>query len=269
MACHNRAQITKRFFESFQKSRKIDFEFGFVVVNDGSTDETQSVIESQNLSITILNGPGNLFWAKSMALAERHIGVIPDAILWVNDDLVLHPDAFEKLLGSILAYPKTVLVGQVSNLISGEILYGGYKRKGRHPLVLELLHSEHSHLQADTFNGNFVYIPIEVGLAVGSIDSNYSHAYADCDYGYRVRELGYEIKVIPGFIGATDANIQEWPSGRFKKMRHFSKPKNNPLKSQLHFFLRHRKSFGLLEIPIYLVRPYLRILVLNSSSGAS
>ena len=267
MACHNRAQITERFFESFKKARKNGFEFSFLVTNDGSTDETQSIIESQPLPIKIHNGSGNLFWAKSMASAENLIGTIPDGILWVNDDLLLFPDAFEKLLGSILAYPKSVLVGQVTDLSSGMPIYGGYKRTGRHPLVLDLIYSEDSYDEVDTFNGNFVYIPIEVRLAVGPIDSKFAHAYADCDYGYRVRKLGYKIQIIPGFIGASKENIHSWPSGRLRKLNQLIQKKHSPIKSQFRFFLRHRSRFALLEIPIYLIRPFLRILIFNSSSA--
>jgi len=265
MACHNRAQVTKRFFESFKNAKKNEFEFSFVVTNDGSTDETQSIIDSQPLSIKIHYGDGNLYWAKSMEVAESLIDAAPDGILWVNDDLVLNPNCFEKLLYSISTYPNCVLVGQVADIDSGKLLYGGYKRKGRHPLVLELIHSEHSHTEADTFNGNFVYIPSEIWLAVGAIDGNYSHAYADCDYGYRVRKLGYKIRIIPGLIGATNENLQIWPNGRLQKIKQIRSAKNNPTKSQLRFFVRHRKRFGLLLIPIYVVRPFLRILVFNSS----
>ena len=267
MACHNRARVTERFFDSFKNARKNGFEFNFMVTNDGSTDETQSIIESQLLSIKIHYGTGNLYWAKSMAAAESLIDAVPDGILWVNDDLVLNPNCFEKLLYSITAYPNCVLVGQAADIDSGKILYGGYKREGRHPLVLDLIYAEHSHPEADTFNGNFVYIPSEIRLAVGAIDGNYSHAYADCDYGFRVRKLGYKIRVIPGFIGTTNENLQIWPNGRLGKMKQLKQVKNNPLKSQLRFFLRYSKGFGLLAIPIYLVRPFLRILVFNSGSA--
>lgn len=264
MACHNRAQVTKRFFESFKNTRKNGFEFGFVVTNDGSTDETQSIIESQPLSIKIHDGSGNLYWAKSMAAAESLIDVVPDGILWINDDLVLNPNCFEKLLCSIIAYPNCVLVGQVADIVSGKLLYGGYNKKGRHPLVLDLIYGEYSHLEVDTFNGNFVYVPSEIRLAVGPIDGSYSHAYADCDYGYRVQKLGYKIRVIPGLIGKTNENLQIWPNGRLGKIKQIQHAKNNPFKSQLRFFLRHCKKFGLLAIPIYLVRPFLRILIYNS-----
>jgi len=264
MACHNRAETTKRFFHSFDEARKNGFQFDFVITNDGSTDETQSLIDSQPFPLKSHYGSGDLYWAKSMAMAENLIEEIPDGILWVNDDLVLNPDAFEKLNSSILSHPNSVLVGQVANLVSGECLYGGYMRKGRHPLVLNLIYSEHSHREVDTFNGNFVYIPIEVRLAVGPIDSMYAHAYADCDYGYRVRRLGYKIVVIPAFIGSTDENKPYWPRRRFGKLMQLSQKKYSPLKSQFRFFLIHRKSFGLFEIPLYLLRPFIRILIFNS-----
>ena len=267
MACYNRAPITKRFFDSLKKVRHNGFEFAFAVTNDGSTDETHLVLESQPYPMTTHYGSGDLYWAKSMAKAESLIEQVPDGILWMNDDLVVYPDAFEKLLNSILAYPNAILVGQVKDLDSGRCIYGGYRRTGKHPLVLELLHAENFHQEADTFNGNFVYIPIEIRLAVGAIDSHFEHAYADCDYGYRARKLGYAIQVIPGFIGATDQNLPKWPDGRIRKIKQLIGKKYNPLTSQIRFFFLHRARFGIFKIPIYLLRPFIRILISNSGES--
>jgi GT2 family glycosyltransferase len=264
MACHNRAAKTNRFFESFTNATRRGFEFEFLVTNDGSTDETDQILRAQPFPIRIHNGSGDLFWAHSMAKAEQLIERVPDAILWVNDDLVLNPDAFEKLLDSINAYPHSVHVGQVADVDSGKCIYGGYRRVGLHPLVLDLINPELSDKQADTFNGNFVYIPIEIRIGVGPIDGFFAHGYADCDYGYRVKSSGYHINIIPGFIGKTEDNIPFWPKKRLGKFKQLVGKKHNPIKSQFRFFLRHSKHFGFLMIPIYLARPFLRVLILNT-----
>jgi GT2 family glycosyltransferase len=264
MACHNRAVTTQRFFQSFMAATRNGIEFEFVVTNDGSTDETKSILDSQAVQMKVYNGTGALYWAKSMAKAESLIQRVPDGILWVNDDLILGPNAFVKLQDAIAVNPKSVLVGQVEDVDSGHCVYGGYKRRGRHPLVLDLIYSEKSYEKVDTFNGNFVYIPIEVRLAVGAIDSNFSHGYADCDYGYRVQKSGFGVNVIPGFIGKTELKTHSWPSGRIQKVQQLFQPKYSPFKSQLRFFYIHRKNFGLFFIPLYLIRPILKILIFNS-----
>lgn len=267
MACHNRALKTERFFQSFRAAEQSGFKFEFVITNDGSTDQTQITIDSQPFQIKVHHGNGNLYWAKSMAKAEQLIQRVPDGFLWVNDDLILYPDAFEKLQSGIAANPKSVLVGQVEEMNSGGCVYGGYRRVGRHPLVLKLIYSERDYEKIDTFNGNFVFIPAEARLAVGPIDSNFAHAYADCDYGYRVQKSGYEIKVLPGFIGKTEINRHTWPSGRIGKIKQLLNVKFNPIQSQFRFFYTHRSRLWLFEIPIYIIRPFLKILLLNETDS--
>jgi len=264
MACHNRAATTQRFFQSFMAATRNGIEFEFVVTNDGSTDETQSILDSQAVQMKVYNGTGALYWAKSMAKAEILIQRVPDGILWVNDDLILNLNAFLKLQDAIAANPKSVLVGQVADVISGDCVYGGYKRNGMHPLILELMWSKESYEKADTFNGNFVYIPSEVRLAVGAIDAYFSHGYADCDYGYRVQKSGFGINVIPDFIGKTELKVHSWPNGRVKKIQQLMQPKYNPIKSQLRFFMAHCRGLSLFLIPVYLAWPIVKILVFNS-----
>ena len=263
MACHNRAAMTQEFFKSFDVARIEQLQVEFIVTDDGSTDETNQVLQSQSSNIKIVKGSGSLYWAKSMALAEEAILQAPDGILWVNDDLVLNPTAFEKLMRGILLYPDAVLVGQVKNKFSDRIIYGGYRKIAKHPLRLELLDSGNSYLEADTFNGNFVYIPTQIRLAVGSIDGNFAHAYADCDYGYRVANAGFSVRILPGHIGESLNNSPHWPKSRFQKMKQTLLPKHTPIKSQLRFFKKHSGIFWPILTPIYLVRPYFKILFLN------
>jgi len=265
MACHNRAAITQEFFTSFLASNRDNFTFEFVVCDDGSTDGTAKILESQPVPIKIVKGTGNLYWAKSMALAEAQIESCPDGILWVNDDLHLSRNAFQILLDGMLARPNSVLVGQVASKEFGHIIYGGYKRLGRHPLKVILQKDVNGYLNMDSFNGNFVYIPTQIRLAVGPINSIYQHAYADIDFGYRVVNAGYQIHSLPGIIGTGFENVITWPNGLRAKLRQFTSAKFNPTSSQIHFFRLHTGKLWFLSLPFYLVRPFLKILIFNSN----
>jgi GT2 family glycosyltransferase len=264
MACHNRAQITKSFFESLKMSATDKFNLQFYVTDDGSTDETYSVLESQPFSIKIIKGDGNLFWAKSMAKAEESIDYQPDGLLWVNDDLKLFPNAFENLFKSIQSHPRAVLVGQVVRKNTNEVIYGGFKSQSIHPLKLSLL-NETQLDDPDTFNGNFVYIPAEIRLAVGPINSFYGHAYADCDYGYRVRELRYEIKLIPDFIGESETNTVPKFENKWEHIKFFYNKKYRLL-DQIYFLSKFTKLKFKILIPIFLVIPLIKIIVTKKNS---
>jgi GT2 family glycosyltransferase len=268
MACHNRANLTGEFFHHFLASKRDNFTFEFIVCDDGSTDGTSKTLGSQPLPIKTVNGTGNLFWAKSMALAEANIAGFYDAILWLNDDLRLFQDAFQTLLAGILAHPNSVLIGQVRDQDSEQIIYGGYQKLGRHPLKLRLMSDSESYLSVDTFNGNFVYIPTHIKLAVGPIDSFYQHAYADIDYGYRVKKAGYEIYTLPKVIGTGFKNKITWPIGFRNKLLQHTSAKFNPTASQIHFFRNHTGKLWFLFLPFYLIRPFFKVLILNSGKSS-
>jgi GT2 family glycosyltransferase len=263
MACHNRAQKTNAFFNAFRSASKSSFEFDFVVTDDGSTDDTLDVLKSQPERIKVVSGNGELFWARAMNLAEDSIEKVYDAILWVNDDIVLTENAFERLLDATLAFPNSVIVGQVAKESDDRIIYGGYKRSGIHPLKLELLNASEKYLVADTFNGNFVYIPAEIHRQVGTIDGRFAHGYADCDYGFRVCKAGYSISVIPGIVAYGLENQESWPASRRGKIRQLASSKYSPIASQLHFFRKHIGVFWPILTPLFAFYPYLRILLFN------
>ena len=261
MACHNRATTTSNFFRSFKSADKHNFNFEFYVTDDGSTDETSEILLAQELPMKIILKDGTLFWAKSMAVAEQSIERVPDGILWVNDDIVLKPEAFKKLYSMVKQFPSAVLVGQILNPDSNRIIYGGYHQTGIHPLRLSLIESFEDPIPADTFNGNFVYIPTEIRLAVGSIDGNFQHAFADCDYGARVKKLGYPIYVIPGVIADGLENAKDLSLSRIRGIRIYRAIKNSPDKSRFRYFKKHLGFWGKFLIPILMILPYLRIII--------
>jgi len=265
LACHNRAAITKRFFESFNQSLTPEIEVQFVVVDDGSTDNTWEIISQQPFLAHMIKGTGEWYWAKSMEVAEASILEVPDGILWLNDDLVLNEGALQKLIVAVKTFPEAVLVGQVYDFDGDSILYGGYRKNSIHPLKIKLIETSETYALADTFNGNFVYVPILVRLAVGPIDGSYSHAYADCDYGYRVRNAGYEIRVIPGEIGRCEGNTHPKYPGRLAKVNYLLSKKRNPLKSQIHFFWKFTEKKYKFLIPIFLIFPLLKIIIINET----
>ena len=118
----------------------------------------------------------------------------------------------------------------------------------------------------DSFNGNFVYIPTQIRLAVGPINSLYQHAYADIDYGYRVVKAGYPIHTMPGIIGTGFENVISWPHGIRAKFKQFNSVKFNPTKSQIHFFRSYTGKLWFVTLPFYLLRPFIKILILNSKN---
>ncbi len=160
---------------------------------------------------TVLRGDGNAFWALSMAQAERAVLSNPlvqdsDALLWLNDDVVLDASAVRQISSHRSAHPEAVLVGATRDPESGKLTYSGMKRAGRHPLRFAPLEPGETVLAVDTFNGNIVVVPVSVARRLGGIDGAYSHALADIDFGLRCRQRGIKILLMPGTLGVCARN---------------------------------------------------------------
>ena len=190
------------------------------LVDDGATDGTGEAVrnagiweyeigemgECENagmgkIGIKVVQGNGSLFWAKGMELAWREalkhetaLRSTPtptptattfnyDSFLWLNDDVVLRPDALSTLLHFYTVNKDAVIVGELENA-RGEIVYG---KRG------------------DLFTGNFVLVPRGVYEKVGMICGEFAHAWADSDYALRCKRASVPV-VSCGIVGTSEGH---------------------------------------------------------------
>jgi GT2 family glycosyltransferase len=227
------------------------------IFDDGSSDSTSPELQKYE-RISYQRGNGDLFWAKSMKYAQDSVSESIDYFLWLNNDVSLADDFFHRILGSIKLLPDSILVGQTSDSLSNQITYGGLKRIGRHPHRLQTINAQEKYELADTFCGNIVLIPGRINLSLSGIDGEYEHGYADYDFGYRAKKMGFDIQIIPGFLGTCSANpplLSSW--NFFNALKTLTSRKYLPIRSQIRFCKRH----GGVEWPIYVIAPYLRAIL--------
>lgn len=221
LACHNRRDRTVRAISSFARaSAQAGADADFTVFDDGSTDGTPEALAALDLPVTRIAGDGSAFWARSMAEAEEHVlGAHNDGyVVWLNDDVEIDGDGLEVALSSASAVPNAVLVGAMRAPDTGQLTYSGLRSGGFHPLNFVPV-EPNGRLQAvETFNGNLVLVPLELARKLGGIDGSFSHAFADIDYGVRVRDAGFEVFLLPRVVGVCAPNpvqsrariIDEW-----------------------------------------------------------
>jgi GT2 family glycosyltransferase len=254
LASHNRCELTVRAISSLVAALPENWKVKIYHVDDGSTDGTIAAVQNLGVDIKTILGPGDWYWAHSMFRAQASIDAEYNALLWLNDDVHLNIDSFSYIQKNLDRHANSILVGQFKDPDSNVGTYGGYKRISRNPLKFRQVFSG-SEVEVDTFNGNFVFISRPLVNEIGLIDGGFAHAFADCDYGLRAKNLGIKSVLIPGFVGTckrdSDANSIKFLN-RIKF--HFS-TKKNPLKSQIRFLSRH----GGFEWPIYLFIPIIRI----------
>lgn len=243
MACHNRRERTSTCLRSLQTQ---DLPPGTLIylflTDDGSTDGTAAAVLSIWTDATILRGDGSLYWAASMALAERAaMRCDPDFLLWLNDDTDLNFDAIRSLMRTSSHYPEAIVVGAVADPDTGNPTYGGRVRVDAHPQRFRLLPRSDDVQPADTFNGNVVLIPRSARHRVGPLDGLFAHSYADDDYGLRATRASVQILQAPGIVGQCPRNppAPPLPGGPWRRWRTLQEPKGLPWRSQVRYLRRH------------------------------
>ncbi len=260
LTCHNRREATLTCLESLYAQRlPPGCTLDAVLVDDGSTDGTAAAVRARFPRTRVVEGDGQLYWARGMALAERVATAgDPDSLLWLNDDVVLEPGALAALLERTAATEgRAIVVGALRDPWTGEITYSGVRRAGMHPLRFERLQPSGEPISCDTFNGNVALVPRAIYEALGGIDDGFEHAAADFDYGLRARCLGFDVVLASTPVGTCPRTAPRAPwldprlSGR-ERWGLLLGPKGLPPRSQARYLRRH----GGLLWPLFWLSPY-------------
>ncbi len=201
----NRLHYTINCISSLKQQNFRDFRI--IVVDDGSTDGTYSHIRNNFPDVEVLRGDGNLWWTGATNLAVDHIleKNVPDDdfILTLNNDLIVKPDYFEKLL-EVYNDNKPCLVGSISVDINNPefVEYCGlrwnkytalYKPNAKPSDTLSKLQETTKAIPSDLLWGRGVLIPVPVIKKIGMFDQKeFPHYMADEDFSARANKAGYK-----------------------------------------------------------------------------
>lgn len=209
MTCYNRAEMTLTALEGLSKSAK-GIDYDVFLVDDASPDGTGAKVLERFPHMHVIDGKGQLYWAKGMRFAWEMAAKSADYdfYLWLNDDLNLKPNA---LSGMLADYDKTgsVIVGACSEDDEETICsYGVSDASDRKILPVGSPHKANGWL-----NGNCVLVPKEVYRRIGMISGEYTHARADYDYAERLKQAGIPFYCSSYYVGVCHNDFSEKMAG--------------------------------------------------------
>ena len=198
ITCHNRKQKTIKCLQAlFNQSHIENVKLKVFLVDDGSTDGTKQAINELFPNVTVIEGTGNLFWARGTSLAWQEALKSKekfDYYLWLNDDTYLINTAIEELLKT-QRNATEIINGSVCDPVTKRRAYGGTKFTSKYlrPFRYKVIDVNGEPQEIDAFNGNVVLIPYSVYIKIGAIDNVFEHAFADVEYSLRARRNGITI----------------------------------------------------------------------------
>jgi GT2 family glycosyltransferase len=207
LACHNRRDITLRCLRSLFATQVKGLRLDAVLVDDGSTDGTADAVRALGVPVVIVPGPGNWFWPRSMAEAERAAErADPDALLWLNDDVELVATALLEIVLALRQRPATVLVGGLVERARPKLTYSGFNWADDGADMVRRVRPDGSYQTVEGFHGNVVVVPRSVRCRVGGIDGSWPHNFGDLDYARRLNSAGVPIVLLPNVVGTCNGH---------------------------------------------------------------
>jgi GT2 family glycosyltransferase len=263
LTCHDRRERTLRALRSWFDQEDGAVRLAAVLVDDGSTDETAAAVAREFPAVDVVPADGSLFWAAGMALAESHARRRdPNALFWLNDDVVLAPDCLSRLAAVSRAYqPDAVVAGAVADPDTGRPSYGAFEPSRWHPLRGHLVGPAGRPVPVGPVHGNVLYVPRAAYLRV-RIDGGFRHAYADFDYGLRLRRIGHPVVLSPTTVGwcsrgSSSRGTPPRSTPLRRRLAVLNSPHGLPFRSHVRYLRRHGGPFW----PLYAVHPYVKELV--------
>lgn len=195
---HNRLQFTRQCLESLEKQTlRAD---KVIIVDDGSTDETEEVLAEMYPEVDVLKGDGTLFWTASINLGIRHAMLLgADHVMTLNNDTVASPTFIENMMKGSRAVPNALIGALDVDSSTKKPYYGGeilnWKWSTSRYLLDFLKKEEQRGLhEVSLFPARGLLIPKLVFDNIGLFDEErLPHYMADYDFTLTAARSGHKI----------------------------------------------------------------------------
>jgi GT2 family glycosyltransferase len=264
MTCHNRKNQTLSALTSLHAQTGLPDGITLTVhlVDAGSTDGTAAAVRSAFPDIDVISAGPDVFWGTGTAAAAARAD--PDAhALWLNDDVLLDPQALCVMLRTAGSLDQPVIVAGAMRSSDGtRTTYSGsrlIRTRLRVPGLERIEPDPHQPQSCDTCNGNAVLVTATARHVLGDIDSAFPHLMGDYDYGLRARKAGIPLLLAPGHVGRCDdhpprarGSSSEPGIGPYTALRRRASVREQPLGPWWRYCRRHMGLWS----PLFFCSPY-------------
>jgi GT2 family glycosyltransferase len=203
MLTWNQKEDTLACLESLQQMTFPNFRI--VVVDNGSTDDTESAIRVQFPEVEVVVNPRNLGFTGGTNVGLRYaLAQGAEFVLSINNDTLVEPDILDELVAHAMAPDVGVVSPKIYYADEPTRIWSVGARQ--HPLTLEMIDKGRGRIdvgqweqvvEQDYLLGCAQLIKRAVLEEVGLLDETLFLYYDDLDYSLRARGAGYRLLMVP------------------------------------------------------------------------
>lgn len=186
---YNRLYLTKQFALCLAKQTYSNFKL--ILIDDGSTDGTASVVKNIIPECEVIRGKGNWWWGGSLQKGYERLRNEEDGyVLICNDDTTFDINFLQEGIQKIEAMPQTFLLAAPYNNTSGNLIdigvYFDFKQNkmhlAKHSDEIEFMSTRGLFMRLEDFLNTGGFRPVLL-----------PHYYSDYEFTHRAKEKGIKL----------------------------------------------------------------------------
>ena len=181
-------------------------EWGLIVCDHGSTDGTSQILKERYPNILLLQASSELWWTGAINRCIQYTlkagDTEHDAVLTLNNDLVVEADYLSVLVDVAERYPNAVVASAGYDIKTGNLVAPGSRQNWftSKASLIDPLHDclpeDHDLAELTHAPGRGTLIPLRAYASLGLYDEEHlPHYGADDDFTHRARRAGYRILI--------------------------------------------------------------------------
>lgn len=265
MTTFNRKETTLKSLSSlFNANSPKVLELNVVLVDASSSDGTIEEVNSKYPDVETFSATSDTYWAQGMRLAwERAQNYEYDALVWLNDDVVLYKNALSVISSEANQMNQNaIIVGAFEDPCTRVSTYSGFTYGPRFRRLSMRKEMPNGALnRIDAANGNLIWIPKHLDEQLGGFPSNYTHGIADNAFTLEARRKNIFAFLTPIPIGTCSRNSISgtWKDSSLpavQRLKLLNSPKGLPFGEYWYFCTRYGGSTGF----IYALKPFVSLI---------